>query len=193
MKSQTNLFLLCVAFIAFQGCDIFQTRDPESPTQTTSTFNPPVSPDIVLQNLRFAVSEYNIDNYMRCFTDTAVRSYVLIPAQEVRANFEGVFQQWDLQTERRYFQNLGQPSGASPLLTLVSQQQNVTADSVVYTMNYTFYFPHRRTSVPQIVRGNMQVYLGVDNQRRWSIYRWEDFKTTADTTWSYWRAVFSGS
>ncbi|MBI4548560.1 MAG: hypothetical protein HY707_11295 [Ignavibacteriae bacterium] len=193
MRSKAIVLLLAAVLMSLQGCDIFQTREPEPPTQDISTFDPPVSPDIVLRNLQFAISEYNVDNYMRCFTDTAMRVFVFIPAQEVRANFESVFQEWDLQAERRYFQNLGQPSSASPLLTLTMQPPNVTADSVVYTINYTLFFPHRRAGVPQVVRGNMQLYLGVDNQRRWSINRWEDFKTTTDTTWSFWKAVFSGS
>lgn len=183
-----------LAAISVQSCDLFQTRDPEPPSQSNSTFDPPVSPDIVLHNLQFALTEYNIDNYIRCFVDPTVQRYEYIASQEVQANFSNLFAQWNLEAERRYFQNLGPPTNASPFLTFSNQQTiSVSSDSVIYNMNYTLFFPHRRSNIPQAVQGNMQVSLGTDNQRRWSIHRWQDFKTMSDSTWSYLKAAFSGS
>ncbi|MEZ4822388.1 MAG: hypothetical protein R2942_08175 [Ignavibacteria bacterium] len=39
----------------------------EPPTESRSTFIQPTSPDLVLTNLIFSISEKNLDNYMRCF------------------------------------------------------------------------------------------------------------------------------
>lgn len=175
------------------GCDIFQTREPEQPTQNTSTFDQPITPETVLRNFQYAIQEYNIDNYMRCFVDPAFRSFDFISSQEVRANFASVFDQWNLESERRYFQNLGTPVDGTPLLTFSSQQiMSVSSDSVTYNMNYLLFFPHRKVNTPTVVQGNMQLSLKVDLQHRWSIYRWEDFKTTTDSTWSILKAVLSG-
>jgi hypothetical protein len=186
--------LLILACAPIAGCDLFQTRDPQAPSQSNSTFSPPVSPDIVLSNLEAAIRDYNVDNYIRCFSDPAVRPYEFVPSQGVRANYPGLFSQWTLESERRYFLNLGTPKGGSPSLSFSNQQSlTVSSDSVIYNMNYILIFPHHRPNVPQSVQGNMQISIGSDNQHRWSIYRWQDFKTATDSTWSYWKAVFSGS
>lgn len=152
-----------------------------------------MTPDIVLDNLKSAFTEYNVDNYMRCFVDTAVRQYEFIPSQETQANYAGVFSHWNLEAERQYFVHLGPATTGTPSLSLITQSSVVSSDSVTYLISYSLYFPHSRSNVPQQVSGNMQISLGTDNQRLWSIYRWQDFKATRDSTWSYWKAVFSGS
>jgi hypothetical protein len=194
VKRPARSAILLVLLVSLPACDLFQTRQPEQPSQTTSTFLPPTSYDIVLRNLQFAVVEDNVDNYLRCFADSAVRRYEFIPAAEARARFASIFNQWSLESERRYFQNLGSPANGAPSLTFPNQSPIYTgADSVIYNLNYTLFFPHKRDGVPQVVQGNMQLYLGADPRRLWSIYRWQDSRTTTDSTWSYWKAVFSGS
>ena len=186
--------LVILAWALVAGCNIFQTRDPQSPSETNSTYSPPVSPEIVLSNLEAAIRDYNVDNYIRCFSDAATRAYEFTPSQGVRANYPGLFSQWNLESERRYFLNLGSPKGSSPSLTFTNQQSlSVSSDSVIYNMNYMFIFPHHRANVPQMVQGNMQISIASDAQHHWSIYRWQDFQTVTDSTWSYWKAVFSGS
>jgi hypothetical protein len=192
LRAQAPVVLLLLASLA--ACDLFQTRDPAMPTENTSTFTPPTTYDIVLRNLQFAFAEDNVDNYMRCFMDSTVRRYEFIPAPEARARFPSIFSQWSLESERRYFQNLGLPSNGAPSLTFPNQAPIFTgADSVIYNLNYTLFYPHKRDGVPQAVQGNMQLYLGTDTRKLWSIYRWQDSRTTTDSTWSYWKAVFSGS
>ena len=175
------------------GCDLFQTRQAQPPAQTKSSFTTPVTAEIVLDNLKSAFAEYNVDNYMRCFVDTAVRQYEFIPSQETQANYAGVFSHWNLESERQYFVHLGTPATGTPSLGLTLQSIVSSSDSVTYVYSYTLNFPHHRPNVPQQVSGTMQLSLGADNQRLWSIYRWQDFKATRDSTWSYWKAVFSGS
>ena len=183
-----------VALFLLAACDLFQTRDPQPPSRTTSTFTPPTSYGIVLRNLQFAVAEDNVDNYLHCLADSAYRRYEFVPAQETRARFPAIFNQWSLESERRYFQNLGAPVNGAPSLTFPDSPPIYTStDSVVYNLNYTLFYPHRRAGIPQVVQGNMQLYIGVDPRRLWSIYRWQDSRTTTDSTWSYWKAVFSGS
>lgn len=180
--------------LVLAGCDIFHTRDPENPSQSNSTFTPPVSPEIVLANLGSAIHDYNVDNYIRCFSDPTSRTYEFVPSQAVRAHYPGLFTQWNLESERRYLLNMGTPKNSPPSVTFTNQQTiTVSSDSVIYNMNYTFTFPHNRANIPQIVQGNMQISIGSDAQHRWSIYRWQDFQTVSDSTWSYWKAVFSGS
>jgi hypothetical protein len=180
--ARAALAALPLLFLAWAGCDIFQTRDPEPPTQSTSTFEPPVTPDAVLQNLRSAIGENNLDNYLRCFVDTTFRPYEFIPSQDVRANF-GV---WTLEDERRYFRTMGATTDGTALLTTAVQGGTFFADST-YTIDYALYFPHTEPGVPKLVRGNMLLHLAIDPQGRWGIDRWSDNKlpSAQDSTWSY--------
>lgn len=178
------------------GCDLFSTRDPEPPSQHSSSFVQPVTADIVLENFKNAIRESNPDNYVRCFSDTTAssREYIFIPSVEISAQYSSVFAAWTREDERFYFQNIGQPQNGTPYITFSSMQpMAVSSDSVVYSMDYTVFYPHRRDGVTQLVQGNMQVFIGANSQRVWSIYRWQDNKTVSDSTWSYWKAVFSGS
>ena len=179
-------FFLCMVSA---GCDLFQTRDPQPPNQAASTFKPPDTPEILLDNFVSAVEEHNVTNYMRCFVDTASSSmqFVFSPS----AGYESIFLNWKLEDEQRYFQNLGDPSGAVPVLSISDfQELNRTSSSSEMTMNYFLFYPHRRADVSQQVKGFMHLYALLDSRQQWVINRWEDTKTTSDSTWSYLKAHF---
>ncbi len=181
--------LLLLAAPLLAGCDLFETRDPQPPNQAASTFKPPDTPEILRDNFVAAVQEHNVTNYMRCLVDTTATTqrFVFAPS----AGYETVFQTWKLDDEQRYFQNLGDPSGGVPVLDFSNMQElNRTATSAELTMEYFLYYPHRRTDVSRQVKGFMHLYLLVDNRQQWVIGRWEDTKTTSDSTWSYLKAHF---
>lgn len=197
MRTQVFPILITIAAAMLAtSCGLLQTRDPESPSDNQSSFKPAVSAEIVLENFASSVGETNADNYARSFSDTTVssRSYSFIPSAEVAAGYSSLFAQWGAEDELRYFRNIGKPSDAIPSLTFARQRQLATSsDSVIYNMDYVLYFPHARAGIPELFRGNMQLHLAADSRRQWSIYRWQDFKTTSDSTWSYLKAVYGGN
>lgn len=171
------------------GCDIFQTRDPESPTQTTSGYKVQNRPEDVLDNFILAIQNHDIEYYMRCFVDTTAsdRRYAFNPS----GDFQGLFRAWTLEDERRYFQSLGEPVSGIPFLNFSRQQQlNTTTDAMEMTMDYLLYYPHKRAGIAVEVKGYMHLYFALDNQRQWSIYQWDDARTISDSTWSYLKAHF---
>ncbi len=173
---------------ALPSCNIFDTRDPEPPSSSTSTFEPPVTPETVLRNLRNAIGENNPDNYIRCFTDTAVRPFVYVPSSDIRPNFP----EWSLTEEQRYFRSMGSRLDGNPVLTDSVQNPNFYSDST-FTVRYALYFPHKDLQAPRFVQGSMLLHVGVDQQGRWAIDRWEDIRDPAlpDSTWSYLRFWFN--
>jgi hypothetical protein len=185
-----HLLRCSLAVLIFAGCDLFQTRDPQPPTQNISTFETPTSQDIVVRNLQYAVTENNVQNYLRCFVDTNYRPYVYEPSADVQSSFI----QWNLESERRYFQNIG-----ATLNGVASLSDSITAknifpgppQSAAWFMNYVLYVPHQDARAPKLVRGSMELDMIEDSLHRWSINRWVDKKTTADSTWSYLRAWFN--
>jgi len=179
-----RFIFFAIAFLYFSGCDIFQTRDPESPNKVTSGYKPPVTPDIVLENFKSAVRDHNVDNYIKCFIDSTASSgrFSFSPS----AGYENQLTNWNLEDEQRYFQNLGIPSVFQPSLSLsATQEVNRTATSTEYTMEYILFYPHNKPDVAQQVKGYMHLYLHVDNQQRWAISLWEDRRVASDSTWSY--------
>lgn len=191
MRNAALLFT-CALIISNSGCDLFQTREPQPPTQGSSNFITPTTYDKVLQNLVSAISDKNLNNYNNCFVDTTFRPYVFTAADDARRSYPDVMNQWNLDAEQRYFRNIKEATAGIPSLTIPQNSPTfVSSDSVLYELDYTLYFPHNRTGVPQIVRGNMRLSLITDG-KRWAIYQWRDSKTTPDSTWSYLKAVFSG-
>lgn len=186
-------YSLSIAFLVLlfaAGCDFFQTRDPASPSQGTSCNLTPDFHDIVLKNLGCAIMESNTDNYIRCFVDPALQTYVFEPSPEEQPKFT----QWNLDAERRYYQNSmsnlnGTPSFTDSIYTI--DRINGPPATAVYTMRYTLFIPHQDPRAPKFVQGNMELYFREDSLHRWSIYRWVDKKTTADSTWSYLKAWFN--
>ena len=186
----------CAVLLLLSGCDIFQTRDPQAPTQGTSSITPPTRPEIVLDNFRAAIEQDNADNYVRSFSDTSgsLPAYRFVPSTQAAARYPGVFHDWGVPEERNYFLNLGKPVNGTPRFdTTGTPTISVGTDSVTYTITYTLYYPHSREGVPQFVRGQMQLDMKPDNHGLWYITAWRDYKTTTDSTWSYLKAVFSGS
>ncbi len=183
------------ALLFLAGCGLFEPRDPENPAASRLDFLPPTEPSIVIDNLQSAIDQKNIANYTACFSDPASggRTFVFIPSAEASAQYGLAFASWGIAQEQAYFQNLIARSATNAYagLLLTQKSQLVTADSVIYSYDYTFTFEHSEAGFPRTAQGNLQFALAPDPANRWSIYRWIDFKTGTDITWSMFKGKFS--
>lgn len=191
-----SIVSICAALVATlaASCDLLQTRSPESPLHGGSTFRPPTSPDIVIDNLKAAVAEKDRQNYMRCLADSTLlrRAYEFVPTIEARAHNPGVFEDWTLFSEEQYFKKLSESnsSGTSRVDFDGSPPSRIADDEVLYTARYHLIFQHQNSSIAQEARGTAQFYIARDNHGTWSIYRWVDLRGTSDVTWSDFKASF---
>lgn len=185
--------LLCILALAVLvgfafGCDLFETRDPEPPLDTASTFVPPTTPDIVLQNLRSAIAERNVINYLRCLPDSLATSRTLryLPSVSASAQYPTVFSAWSLSSEKSWFTAITTfiPTTASSSLELRGGMSSVTADSATYQGQYTLILPHGLGGVPESVSGSLQLVLALDRNSFWSIVQWTDLQNGSTPTWS---------
>jgi hypothetical protein len=196
MTSTANkLNLLVAVTLMLQGCGLFDTRNPEEPSQSSSDFRPPTVPEVVIENLRNAIAQKNIENYINCLADPVRtgREYEFVPSPEAGAQYPSVFTSWSFGDERTYFQNLIAKARANGFaqLHLTPRSSVVTADSVVYNYDYILTFEHTETGFESMARGNLQFSLAPDNTNFWSIHRWSDFKTGDNITWSQFKGRFS--
>lgn len=188
MKHTLYIFFLLLHIC---GCNLFETRTPENPTEQNTNFIQPISADIVLTNFKNSIEDYNVDNYIRCLSDENFtgRRFKFTPAA-VTGIDRALFENWNLESERQYFTNLRKPQYGRASLVLSNRREIiVSSDSVVYNFDYYLFYPH--SSQNYQVSGNLQFYLAPDAFSNWSIYRWDDFQTGQPTTWTNLKAIFS--
>jgi hypothetical protein len=179
-----------VAAVLLSACDLFETRSPEDPSFSRSAFRPATSWDIVIDNLVGTISERNSQNYISCFVDPALsdRVFEFQPTSEASRIYAGIFEEWDLRSERSYFENM---------LSRVSQQaalrldltdtilESFQSDSAIYRATYTLTVEHNEEGFQhKTFTGTMRLSLATDRNNTWSIYRWADFKFDDQPSWS---------
>jgi len=172
------------------ACNIFETRTPEPPTQSSSSFTPATEPSLVFSNMSSAFRDLNSLNYIKSFADsvTAGRSFSFEPTPQAKVKYGGVFLLWNRQSEQQYFENLRSKIPSGSTATLVFQTltvQSLQSDSAQYEATYTLTAPHSVASVPTQATGKAQFLLLADRSRNWVIWRWIDEPTgTSSFTWS---------
>lgn len=174
----------------------FSTRDPEVPNRGASTWIPPQSADIVLVNLRNAVLQKNVENYLRSLVDStrSARRFRFEPDQSAAVGNPGVFAYWDVDKERFYLSQLFAvlPDDSLRTLDFALLSSNVSADTAEFTETYELEIHHTQQSqgLPVVVRGQATFWLSSDALGNWAVYRWADFGTGDDPTWSDLKAAF---
>jgi hypothetical protein len=185
-------FLLLTA----SACGIFDTRDPESPSQLSSSFVPPTDPPLVFQNMVGAFQDRNVLNYLRCFSDSSggLPSYRFDPEPQTRLKYSAVFSVWNRQSEQQYFEAMKAQLDVGATMTLkflTLTPQSLGPDSAQYEAQYELAIPHTRASVPHIATGRALFSLASDRSRNWAVVRWTDLALKAgDFTWSDFKGTF---
>jgi hypothetical protein len=189
-----TLLALCAALLAC--ANPFATREPEPPKNSGSRYVPPFAAEIVLTNMRNAISDLNVENYLRCFADSTRTGerFRFEPDAATSNQYPGVFNHWSLSQERDYFSQLraALPTDSLRSLRLDSLQTITFNDSAQFARAYELNVRHKQQSsgVPGQVRGELRFWLRKDQLGEWSIYRWADFATGQAQTWSALKAAF---
>ncbi len=185
------LFVLLVLF--YQGCGIFDTRDPQEPESIRSTFFPPTSADLVIDNLSYSIQEKNSGNYNKCLSTENFRYF---PDSRSQLQYEQIFINWNILSEKNYLDNLiSRQEGGNSSAVLFLDNERLTqfsSDSAGYQADYIFVFQHNQANLPKSSRGRMSLILATDSDALFYIRRWEDFRQNdTDFTWSEFKANFS--
>ena len=177
------------------GCGLFEPRAPESPTQSSQTFLPPTDPLIVISNLQNAIEQKSVSNYVQCLAAplAGVHVFLFVPSSEGTALYASLFRNWSPAEEQAYFQNLTTRTAPTSIskLDLTEKTRSLAADSALLEYDYTLTFENTVAGFPSRASGNLQFALQRSSSNIWTIYRWADFKTTNDITWSLFKGKFS--
>ncbi|HEX9652225.1 MAG TPA: hypothetical protein VGA99_00810 [bacterium] len=194
MKTLPTLRLLSILVLLLACENPFSTRTPEPPEQNTSTFIPPTSPDIVFINLRVAIQEENVENYIRCFVDSTRSNerFTFVPDQRAVTNNPGAFDFWQIEDERRYLNRVFQALPADSLRSarFIEENRSEGASQATFNQSYEIRVRHTRQNISTLYRGQSNFMLEKNQTGDWAIYRWEDFTNGVDLSWSDLKALF---
>lgn len=184
-----SLYIILFSLIGL-SCGLFDTRDPENPLTDNQSLQPATSPSMLIANFATAFHQKNISEYGKLFADS---SFMYIPTQSAYARYGAVFFSWNKTSETEYFRNamteIGDASSPQLAFTTVSSVQ-FQSDSAAYTMDYTLFIPHARSSTKQFT-GRSEFTMAPNKNNIWTIYRWVDFETKKDSSWSEFKGQFT--
>ncbi len=189
-------FLLIAIGLAISSCGLFETREPEDPGSVQTKNEPATSAEIVVKNLRTALTEKNIDNYLNCLSEKT--NFKFEPSASAKAQFPSIFVDWNLNAERKYFNSMISmiPTGLEPLLLLTETNYDSSSpDSTIFTAKYILEVPHSNSNLTNKFTGKIYLTILPDNSKgTWYISRWTDLplvqSDTLTYTWSYLKAGF---
>jgi hypothetical protein len=175
----------------------FATREPESPKSNQSSWIQPTAPNYVMTNLRNAIAEKNITNYLRCLADTSYspRPFRFIPEPTVANVNPGLFNNWSNDAEKNYLNQLMlylPKDSTSQLILSALREDALSPDSTIMVQSYRLIIEYKCEAgdCPRIMVGQSEFRLIRTSEDLWYIYRWSDIATGEEATWSALRARF---
>ncbi len=125
--------MILIAMVSITAClkNPFGTRDAQAPAGSSGTWETPATPEVVLLNFMFAVSEMNIQNYQLCLSDEFRFSS---PQDSIEAEGEGngyLYRFWDKAAEVSSTENMFSSFAAeSRSLDLILSTSTDNPDSI---------------------------------------------------------------
>ncbi|MDH3267751.1 MAG: hypothetical protein OEM46_02735 [Ignavibacteria bacterium] len=173
------------SLLILQACDIFESREPESPNETKSSYRVPVEPPDVIENIKNSFKDKNANDYKKNFSSGSPlvdRNFYFFPSSNVLNIFPT---DWTIAQEFQYFNNLviRVPQSIPIVLSFSDEQYELQADSAVYSAKYFISVPVQN-SAPVIYEGNLRFLMSTDINAAWVIYYWEDIATQNSKSWS---------
>jgi hypothetical protein len=191
---QIPLFMLAAAIA---GCGLFDTRLPENPVNSGSTFESPTSPSIVLHNIESALRNANASDYRRCFSDTSqgLPAFVFFPSTQGMAAAPSKFSDWTIKQEEQYVRTIFAELQEGNVCSVTFSPPEISAvpiaDSLQFTASYSVHFPHTREGAERDALGSLQFTLRLSRQNEWYITYWRDFARDDKPSWSLIKARFA--
>jgi len=189
---KTFLLIWCLSFfILLQACDIFESREPEKPNETKSSYRDPVEPNDDIENLKNSFKDKNSNDYKKNFSSGSPlvdRNFIFVPASNVLPIFPVP---WTVNQEFQYFNNMviRVPSEFPIQLSLTNEEYDLQADSAIYSAEYSINVPVLNSS-PAVYEGNLRFVMVTDINSAWVIYYWEDIAKQGYDSWSQLKIEF---
>lgn len=179
------------------SCDVFGTREPETPINAGSAFESPTTPSIVLRNMQSALNFGNALDYRKCFSDSSLGlpGFQFQPSVEGQSVAPGRFASWTINDEESYIRNIFAELAPGTAASVSFNPSDITdvpiGDSIRFTADYAVSFPHTRQGVEREASGRLLFTLRLSSRNEWYITYWQDIAVDGNPSWSLLKARFS--
>ena len=190
-----HLIWILVFYVACKS--LFSTREPESPVDPRSNWNPPLSADQVFLNLQNAIYDRHVENYIRCLVNPSYshRNYQFEADAEIHETYSEIFLSWDISKEEAVIQQAFSlvPADSTCVLSFIENvREIVVSDSAIVVKKYKLELHHIQSTLPIIYEGQVEWWLAPDQRGEWSIYHWIDNGISGLPSWSLLKASLGG-
>ncbi len=185
----TQASMAAIMLMTVSGCSLFQTRDPEPPDAGRGTYLQPDTPDRVVENIRFAISERNTRNYRRSLAD----ELAFQPTATAESR-DPIWGGWNAGAEESYFAGLVSSVAAEAGMSLELNDETLTAidaSRFVFDATYVLTANHNRPETPRNFQGRLAWELVQQQDGLWSLTSWTDREIGNEPSWSDLKAAFS--
>jgi hypothetical protein len=181
-------FILVILIFACVSCDLFTTRDSETPTSSGNASVPATSVDILFSNLQSSLGNKILENYLACLVDTSfLRKKFKFIASSGSSSQYPILNGWNYESERQYFKNLKAIAKTGQLTVLTLSNLNNTqlgSDSSICQIDYSLSFPANDQTISGTYQGSAQFKIYRDSRLQWVIVEWTDFRKENIQSWS---------
>lgn len=196
LRCNITYLIIAATSLTVLSCDLFQTRDPDEPGGDNQVLPQPLTHDALYSNFKTSLNQKNLLEYEKLFSDTAThsREYSFLPNQSSAVRYASIFPTWNKISEVDYCKNLISAVGSSSIqFTTTSSPSIITyqSDSALYTIHYSLFVPHNRPGITTQFEGRSELYMSPNKNNIWVIYRWVDFETKKDSSWSELKGQFA--
>lgn len=171
------------------GCDLFSTREAETPEASRSSWDIPRVPRDVMRNITLALAERNAVDYLLSISEDTF-SFV---ADAIALTKHPELAGWGLDEESRHITQLlsGGVLPADSILAVIfdNLEETELSDRHYLRERYTLLAGVTSPGVAHQMAGTAEFYLKVGPQGYWVIERWVDGRTEGQDTWSDLKAV----
>jgi hypothetical protein len=180
--------LLPILFLfVLVSCDIFETRNAETPEDTRSNYTSPFRHEDLISNLINSFSDKNAENYKKSFAiapELTTFTFSFTPSGQALSQYQ-IWEGWSVEDEFRYFTNLvnSTPAQFPITLSLSNELFSPSNDVFIYTADYFISVPQLNAD-PKTYSGSLKFYLTTNINNFWVIFKWEDIAESGSLSWS---------
>jgi len=166
-----RLKIIFVIIPLISACNWFEPREAEKPWEEESDWQEPVSPSVVISNLKLAFEGRNIVNYASSFSPDFI--FFGDPADSPYVE-PGIFNDWNYEVEIDVTTKLFNTFNNIGLLFEDSTGDSTGTVGTFYKL-YTLNLESSDSTVTVV--GLARFQLAIDTTNLWSIVEWNDFRT----------------
>lgn len=174
-------------FISLPSCDLLTTRNAEQPDTLGNSNIPATSKEILFSNFKASMEEKNLENYLSCFVDSSFlkKKFRYFAAPGLISQYPEL-NNWNIESERQYFQNLKTKvkTGQSISLTLTPGNYTQIGDSAFYQIDYSISVLSENQTINGMYAGSGQFKIFRDSRSQWVIVEWADLLKDNSKSWS---------